>query len=203
VKTKFPALVLALALCGAPAFAGGHGTPWHSGGAVRLTGNLSADILGSSPASQSVSTFAVSGQPLFWGLGGEVILDKVGVGGDLGVSFFQNAGAQWWLDWFAPALFASYHPLGGSSFLDPFVEVGVGCAGRVMLARHPPHTSPGLELSLFPFVAGGLNFNLDGLLFGAKVAYMPCVSSIPVTDIPRYPLGSLQVTVSAGVSLGW
>ena len=65
------------------------------------------------------------------------------------------------------------------------------------------HTSQDLELSLFPFVATGLNFNLDGLLFGAKVAYMPCVSPIPVTDIPRYPLGSLQVTVSAGVSLGW
>jgi hypothetical protein len=119
------------------------------------------------------------------------------------VSFFQDAGAQWWLDWFAPALFASFHPLGGNSFLDPFVEAGVGCAGRVMLARHPMRAPQGLELSLFPFVAGGINFNLDGLLLGAKVAYVPYASPIPVTDIPRYPLGSLQVTVSAGVSLGW
>jgi hypothetical protein len=203
VKTKFPALVLALVLFGAPAFAGGHGTPWHSGGAVRLTGNLSADILGSASASQSVSTFAVGSQPLFWGFGWEVILGKVGFGGDLGVSFFQDAGAQWWLDWFAPALFASYHPLGASSFLDPFVEVGVGCAGRVMMARYPMRTPPGLELSLFPFVAGGLNFNLDGFLLGAKVSYTPFVSPVPVTSIPGYPLGSLQVTLSAGVSLGW
>jgi hypothetical protein len=212
VKTRLPVLVLALALFGGPAFAGGHGnpwhsggygSPWHSGGAVRLTGNLSADIFGSASTEQSVSTFAVGGQPLFWGFGWEVILGKVGFGGDCAVSFFQDAGAQWWLDWLAPALFASYHPLGANTLLDPFVEVGLGCAGRVMLARRPMHTAQGLELSLYPFVAGGLNLNLDGLLVGAKLAYTPYASPIPVTDIPRYPLGSLQLTMSAGVSLGW
>jgi hypothetical protein len=190
---KFPVLVLALALIGAPAFAG----------AVRLTGNLSADILGSDSAAQSVSTFAVGGQPLFWGFGWEVILGTVGFGGDIGVSFFRDAGTQWWLDWYAPAMFVSFHPLGANSFLDPFLEVGVGCAGQVLLARRPMRTTDGLELSLFPFAAAGLSFNLNGLLLGAKVAYAPCVSSIPVTDIPGYPLGSLQVTVSAGVSIGW
>ena len=76
MRTKFPALVLALALFGAPAFAG----------AVRLTGNLSADILGNSSDGQSVNTFAVGGQPLFWGLGG-----------DYGVSFFRDAGTQWFV----------------------------------------------------------------------------------------------------------
>ena len=193
MRTKFPALVLALALFGAPVFAG----------AVRLTGNLSADILGNSSDGQSVNTFAVAGQPLFWGFGWEVILGKVGFGGDYGVSFFRDAGTQWWMDWCAPALFLSYHPLGAKSFLDPFFQVGVGSTGRVMLARRPLRAPDGLELSLFPFVAGGLAVNLDGLLLAAKAAYTPVSTAIPATDIPGRPLGTLQVTLSAGVSFGW
>jgi hypothetical protein len=182
MKTKFPALVLALALFGAPAFAG----------VVRLTGNLSADIRGNSSDGQSVNTFTVAGQPLFWGFGG-----------DYGVSFFRDAGTQWWMDWCAPALFLSYHPLGAKSFLDPFFQVGVGSAGRVMLARRPLRAPDGLELSLFPFVAAGLAVNLDGLLLAAKAAYTPVTTPIPATDIPGRPLGTLQVTLSAGVSFGW
>ena len=38
---------------------------------------------------------------------------------------------------------------------------------------------------------------------GAKLIYTPLVSQIPATNIPRYPLGSFQAMVTAGISLGW
>ena len=110
----------------------------------------------------------------------------------------------WWLDWYAPALFLAWHPVGGNRFVDPFIQAGLGCAGSVRLSGLPgTAVEPSLSLALFPFVAGGLNLNLDGLLVGAKAIYTPFKSAIPVTTIPAYPLGEFQVTVSAGVSIGW
>ena len=142
-------------------------------------------------------------QPLLWGFGWEVIPNKMGLGGAYQVSFFQDTSAGWWLDWYAPALYLSFHPVGGKRFLDPFFEAGMGCAGRVFLSALPVTVNRSLYLALFPFVAGGLNLNLDGLLLGAKVTYTPYKAQIPVTSIPVDPLGTFQVTVSAGVSLGW
>jgi len=123
------------------------------------------------------------------------------------VSFSQDAGAHWWLDWNAPALFVAFHPLPGRSFLDPFVQMGVGSAGRVFLDQQPPYGGPGsrqdLSLSLFPFVGAGLSLNLDGFLLSMKGVYTPYASAVPATDIPAYPMGKFQVTVSGGVSIGW
>ena len=156
------------------------------------------------PAQQVVSTFAVGNQPLLWGFGWEVIPGRAGFGGDYQVSFFQDASMGWWLDWYAPALYLSFHPVGGRHFVDPYMEVGMGCAGRVFLSElADPLMSRSLYLALFPFVAGGLSLNLDGLLVGARVTYTPYKAQIPVTTIPVDPLGAFQVTLTAGVSLGW
>ena len=196
MKSTFLVLVLALAALGMPCFAG----------AVHLTGIVSADFLGGNSPQQSINTFTVGDQPLFWGFGWEVIVNHFGFGGDYMVSFYQDASEHWWLDWNAPALFLSFHPLGGRSFLDPFLQVGIGSSGRVFLAQQPASMGPGpgqdLALSLFPFVGGGLALNLESLLLSAKVVYTPYSSPIPVTDIPAYPMGKFQVTVSAGISLG-
>jgi hypothetical protein len=193
MKVKAFVLVLALVPAALP-FAG----------SVHLTTSLTADFLQGTSAQQVVSTFAVGNQPLLWGFGWEVIPGKAGLGGDYQVSFFQDAAEAWWLDWYAPALYLSFHPVRARHLLDPFMEVGMGSAGRVFLSRMPdPSMSRSLYLALFPFVAGGLNLNLDGLLVGAKVTYTPYKAQIPVTAIPVDPLGSFQVTLSAGVSLGW
>jgi hypothetical protein len=66
-----------------------------------------------------------------------------------------------------------------------------------------PAFDQSLYLALFPFLAGGLSLDLDGMLVGAKVAYTPYKAQIPVTSIPVYPLGTFQVTLTAGISLGW
>lgn len=192
---KLKAFVLALALVPAAITVAG---------AVHLTTDLSADFLQGTSAQQIISTFAVADQPLLWGFGWEVIPGRAGIGGDYQVSFSQDAAAGWWLDWYAPALYLSYHPVGGRRFLDPFLEVGMGCAGKVFISA-PPETvlSRSLYLALFPFLAGGLSLNLDGLIVGAKVAYTPYKAQIPVTAIPVDPLGTFQVTLTAGVSLGW
>jgi len=192
---KLKAMVLALALA-----------PFSSSlfaGAVHLTTDLSADFLPATSARQIVSTFAVADQPVLWGFGWEVIPGRLGFGGDYLVSFAQEVTTGWWLDWYAPALFLAWHPVGGNRFLDPYFQAGVGSAGRVRLSGLPGAVEPSLSLALFPFVAGGLNLNLDGLLIGAKAIYTPFKSAIPVTSIPVYPLGTFQVTVTAGVSLGW
>jgi len=194
MKTRFLALVLVLAAFSAPCFAG----------AVHLTGDLSANFLGSATAQQIVNTFAVGDQPLFWGFGWEVIMRRAALGGDYMVSFSQDASAQWWLDWYAPAIALGFHPVGANHFIDPFLQVGLGCAGRVQLRRMMAMgPSSDLMISLFPFAAAGFNFNLDGFLLGLKVAYTPFSTPIPVTNIPAYPLGSIQVSLSAGFAIGW
>ena len=195
MKGKILVLAMALAILGIPCFAG----------AVHLTGNLSADFLEVTSAQQIIATFGVGGQPLFWGTGWEVVLDRVGFGGDYEVTFLRDAAAAtpWWLDWYAPALYMSYHLFGSTAFIDPFIQVGLGCAGRVLLTDTGSIPPDPLSIALFPFVSGGVSLDLDGLLLSAKATYTPYAGQIPVTTIPAYPLGKVQVMLSAGLSLGW
>jgi hypothetical protein len=194
MKLKAFVLALALAPLSLPAFAG----------AVHLTTDFSSDFPPGTPAQQMIASFAVADQPLLSGFGWEVIPDRMGFGGDYQVSFSQDALSGWWLDWYSPALYLSYHPLGARRFLDPSFAVGMGCAGRVSLSGMPEPTGyRSLSIAVFPFVAAGLALNLDGLLLGTKITYTPYAAKIPVTAIPAYPLGTFQLTFSAGISLGW
>lgn len=193
MKRKLVVLVLALAVLSVRAFAG----------AVRLTADFSADVPADTSA-QRTATVAMGDQPVLWGLGWEVVPWKVGLGGDYMVSFSEDTVTGWWLDWVAPALFLGWHPNGPNRSLDPYAQVGIGCAGRVRLSGTPETAADaGLELALFPFVGGGLNVNLDGLMIGAKALYTPFKMGIPVSTIPTYPLGTVQVVVTAGIALGW
>jgi hypothetical protein len=176
-------------------------------GALRVTADLSADFMSDATTQTVISTFSVGSQPLLWGVGWEIVPDKAGFGGNLAVSFFQDAATSWWLDWVAPGVFLSYHPFGAERFLDPFIQVGAGCAGRVGLGTEAQldevPVTPDISLSLYPFAAAGLAVNLDGLLLQAKVTYTPYNGSIPVTDIATYPLGKFQVALSGGLAATW
>jgi hypothetical protein len=193
MKKKLLVLTLALAGLGVPCF----------GGAVHLTGSLAADFLTTPSAEQIINTFAVGSQPLLCGVGWEVVLNRIGFGGDYLVNFFRHPGSDWWLDWYGQAFYLSYHLFGAHALVDPFLQVGLGCAGRVHLADWTGPATENLLLSLFPFVSAGVAFNLDGLLLAGKVSWTPFVMPPPVTDFANYPLGKLQVTLSAGLSLGW
>ena len=176
--------------------------PTFAGSQVRLTGNLTLDFVERPSVQQVVDSFNNKDQIFFWGFGWEVVFDKIGLGGTYDVNFYEDYESNWWLDWLSEPIYISYHLFGGGAFLDPFVEIGVGCAGRVFLDSALSPAMDPLYLSLFPMIGAGLALDLDGLLFGSKLTYAPTMASLPVTGIDDYPLKQFQVTLFAGIALG-
>ncbi len=135
------------------------------------------------------------------GFGWEVLIGHIGIGGSYLVAFNKDSTSEWWLDWDGQAAYASYHVLGPRSFVDPFVDAGIGCAGRVYLG--PGEASADrLLLTLYPFASAGAALDLNGLRVGAKLSYALNRSGIPATAIPEYPLGRFQASAFVGVSIG-
>jgi hypothetical protein len=171
---------------------------------VDLGAAISKDFLASPTLDQAARALG-SGEPLL-GFGWEVVMGHVGIGGSYAVDFNEPLPAEWRLDWNAQAIYASYHILGSRSFLDPFVDAGLGCAGRVYLGpKDSAAASPmadKLALTVYPFVSAGAAIFLDGFRLGAKLSYALDESAIPATAIPAYPLGRFQATAFAGLSLG-
>ena len=168
---------------------------------VDLTAVLGKDFIGSPSFNQAVE--ALGGDRPLFGLGWEVVMDHVGLGGQYLVDFHEDDPESWWLDWNGQALYASYHFLGTRSFIDPFVNAGMGCAGRVFLGPEEGEDWPTrLSIVLYPFVGAGASLVLDGFKVGAKLDYALDRSGIPATGIPEYPLGRFQISVMAGVTFG-
>jgi hypothetical protein len=166
---------------------------------VDLSAVIGKDFSGSPSLDQAAR--ALGADSPFLGFGWEVVMGHVGIGGAYTVDFNENPPSLWWLDWEAQALYASYHILGSRSFIDPFVDAGLGCAGRVFLG--PGGTAENrLALTIYPFASAGAALLLDGLRVGAKLSYALDRSAIPATSIPAYPLGRFQASVFAGISLG-
>lgn len=185
---------VAIAAIGTPVFAG----------SVHLTGNLQADFLKGPTAQQIIDTFTTPGQPPFGGVGWEVIIGRVGFGGDYSAAFTRTPQGTWWLDWITQPLFLSYHFFRTGYFLDPFVQAGMGCAGRVYLQEWlESAVGNNLYISIYPFVAAGLALDLSGFLVQGKMSYAPYMTPPPASPISSYPLGSVQVTLSAGIALNW
>jgi hypothetical protein len=137
----------------------------------------------------------------FGGIGWEVVIGRIGIGGSYIVDFNRDEASNWWLDWEGQAAYCSYHFLGPRSFVDPFADAGIGCAGRVFLGRDASADGR-LALTLYPFVSGGAALELDGLRVGAKLSYALSRNAVPVTSIPDYPLGRFQASVFVGFSIG-
>ena len=154
-------------------------------------------------AQQIIDTFSSPGQPPFGGVGWEVIIGRVGFGGEYGASFSRTSQGPWWVDWMTQPLFLSYHPFRSGYFLDPFIQAGVGCAGRVYLDQWTGDATGNLYLSIYPFVAAGLSLDLSGFLVSGKVSYAPFMTSPPAPSISSYPLGNVQVTLAAGIAIDW
>jgi len=170
---------------------------------VDLGAVISKDFVSAPTVDQAASTVG-SGTP-FGGFGWEVIMGRIGLGGSYAVAFSQNSQSGWWLDWNAPAIYTSFHVLGPRSFIDPFVNVGIGCAGRIYLgpmASFDGRPGEGLALTIFPFVSAGAALVFDGFHIGAKLGYTLGQGAVPVTVIPAYPLGRFQATAFAGFSIG-
>ena len=145
---------------------------------------------------------------LFSGLYWEVIPNHLGFGMTYLVKFDRQSSAfaqpeyEWFLDWIGSWDFR-YHFLRNFP-VDPFLEGGIGNAGRVDIS---PYGEYGLEaerdplqLSLFGQLGGGVALRLSGFHLGAKVLYRFLNSPIPATQIETYPLKNFNVSLFGGVS---
>jgi hypothetical protein len=191
MKAKATAILLACLI--APAF---------SEARVDLGAVLGKDFISSPSLDQAVD--AISSDDPFAGLGWEAIIGHTGFGASYLVNFYKCGDDAWWLDWDAQAAYLSYHLLGANAFLDPFVDAGLGCAGRVFLGPGSrAEGAPRLAISLYPFVSAGASVRLGGSRLGAKLSYDLDRSAIPATSIADYPLGRFQVSAFASLSCGW
>lgn len=109
---------------------------------------------------------------------------------------------QWYLDWIATWDFR-FHPFRWS-FLDPFVELGLGSAGKVEITDYdeygvePPSDRNPLHLSLFGQVGWGLGFRLGALNLGARMVYRFFNDPPPATQYEPYPLTDFHVDLFVG-----
>jgi hypothetical protein len=157
------------------------------------------DFMSSPSFDQAVR--ALGDDASFGGLGWEVIMDHIGIGGQYLVDFHEDNPNSWWLDWNGQAAYASYHILGATSFIDPFVDLGIGSAGTVFLGPEANGASR-LAIGVYSFASAGASLDLSGLRVGAKLSYTLGSTAIPATAIPDYPIGRFQVSAFAGWSFG-
>jgi hypothetical protein len=166
---------------------------------VDLTAVISKDFMSSPSFDQAVQ--ALGSENPFTGFGWEVLMDHVGIGGQYLVNFHEEGQDGWWLDWNGQAVYASYHIFGARSMLDPFVDAGLGSAGRVFLGPEGCDAAR-LAISVYPFASAGAAVHLQGVRIGAKLSYALGRTAIPATTIPDYPLGRFQACAFAGFSIG-
>lgn len=165
---------------------------------VDLTFIVNKDFSGRPSIDQAIETFG-SDMP-FAGLGWQVVVGHVGLGGSYLVDFIEESGSAWWLDWNAQAIYASFHLFEPRAFLDPYVSAGAGCSGQIYLG--PSGDAGGdLAISLYPFLAAGCALNLEHLRVGAEMSFAPWSSAIPVTSIPEFALGAIQVSAFVGFGI--
>lgn len=105
---------------------------------------------------------------------------------------------DWRGDWFF-----SYHLLGAGSLVDPFLEFGWGNAGSALIANRVDAWGTATALSFYRLIAGGVAVDLDGVLLGLRVSYLPS-SNAPVADasLNAVELPELEVSMFGGAAFG-
>jgi hypothetical protein len=140
---------------------------------------------------------------LYW----EYIPGNLGFGMTYLVRFNRQASTlpdidhTWYFDWIG-TLDARYHFLRESVF-DPFLEAGIGNAGRVDMTSYGPGlegTRDELLLSLFGQLGGGMAFHLKEMHLGVKMLYRFLNRPVPATDFGTYPLKNVHVSFFGGVT---
>lgn len=89
------------------------------------------------------------------------------------------------------------------SFLDPFVEAGIGNAGRVQMleSEFEQNVNDTLELSMLGQIGAGLALRpAGGIHIGGRLNYRFLNSPIPATTFYPYPLKNFRFDFFGGVS---
>ncbi len=199
MKTKAILIVLLLAaLAGAAAF----------GESFRLGASVGAELL-ERPTLASIHQGFGEGSSLLSGLYWEVLPGHLGFGMTYLVDFQKEISSypqldyQWFVDWVG-TFDLRYHFL-RDFFLDPFLEAGLGSAGRADITAYEQHGLPGvqnpLQLSVFAQVGGGLAFRLSGLHLGTRLLWRPFNEVPPATQFQPYPLKNFRAELFGGFSL--
>ena len=193
-------------------------------------GLLSAAEFGESPDGirGAAESYGAAGEEsrlggLYW----EVLIDKVGFGmrylGRFDAVGYDSTDLRetdsWWIDWKGD-LFISYHLFEQRSLLDPFVQYGIGSAGRSSLEsdghyevdkagdyRYVSYEERGDEarvthLALYQYLAGGLAVNLSNLQLGARFGYNLVEQGLPGGTYPPDGSNRFEVSLFGGVALG-
>ena len=139
----------------------------------------------------------------------EVLMGHVGLGNTYLVDFnrtdssYPQLGSLWYLDWVG-SLDLRYHFL-PDFFLDPFLEAGVGNAGRVDISSYGESGLPAPErllgLSLFGQAGAGLAVRFSALHVGARLLWRFFNEPVPATQFEVYPLKNFRFDLFAGLSL--
>ena len=173
---------------------------------VGLIGTVELD---EKPDCETVVERFHAGENVLNGLYWEVISDHVGSGMTCSLDFDRHLSPipevdhQWTMDWVATWDFR-YHPLRWC-FIDPFVELGLGCAGKVDITDYQEYgleeddVRDPLHLSLFAQAGWGLGFRLGALNFGGRMAYRFWNAPPPGTRFDPYPLEAFNVGVFGGL----
>jgi len=172
-------------------------------------GLIGAVEFGEKPDCDAIVGQFHEGENVLKGFYWEVIPDHVGYGMTCNFDFdrqqspFPEVEYRWTMDWVATWDFR-YHPLRWS-FIDPFVELGLGGAGKVDITDYEEYgldedsARDPLYLSLFAQVGWGLGFRLGALNFGARIAYRFWNEPPPGTQFDPYPLEEFNVGVFGGL----
>jgi hypothetical protein len=176
---------------------------YYPGAVFTLTGCAAQDFATLPETERDYEGYHRLHQPL-WGIGWEVVFDRVGMGGAYMISFSRDERDKGILNWYCQGFFISCHFLGGGAFFDPFIQAGAGCAGRARLSRPSDDdaSGSGVSIALFPYLSAGAALDLDGFTFGGKLNYVPFQADVPDRGILPQPVGSFQVQFFAGVTLG-
>jgi len=174
----------------------------------RLGASVGAEML-NPPTYESILQGFDRPAELLSGFYWEVLLDHVGFGMTCLADFqemdspYPQLDSLWYLDWVG-SLDLRYHFF-EDFWLDPFLEAGLGSAGRVDISAYEENGLPAvdspLQLSLFGQVGGGLALRLSGVHFGARLLWRVGNETPPATQFQPYPLKSFRVDLFGGVSL--
>jgi hypothetical protein len=199
MKTKAFLIVLVLTAMGcAAAF----------GESFRLGASVGAELL-DRPTLEAIQQEFGEGANLLSGLYWEVLPGHLGFGMTYLVDFqstdspYPQLDKLWFVDWVGSFDFR-YHFL-EDFFLDPFLEAGLGSAGRADISPYEENGLPAAEnptqLSLFGQLGGGLAFRLSGLHLGARLLWRTFNEIPPATEFQPYALKRFRLDLFGGFSL--
>lgn len=164
---------------------------------------------------------------LYNGAALELTFGGVGIGARYGTRFTSfdvpaelgvDQDVDWWHDW-KTDLYVSGHLFGGGAFIDPYVQFGVGTAGRAHLEEDVYFDEDGTwnryeegesdsyqltNLSMYQYIGTGAQVNVSGVLIGAGLNYHIFNQHLdaPEENWGTYPLQRFEVRIYGGVSFG-